>query len=107
MGRVTYIEHDGTAHGIDLAEGLSVMEGAVSNGVRGIDGDCGGSCSCATCHVHVDKAWTERVGPPASEAEAELLQLAPEVRPDSRLSCQIKMCAELDGLIVHLPEAQH
>jgi 2Fe-2S ferredoxin len=107
MGRVTYIQHDGTAHTLDVADGTSVMEGAVSNGIKGIDGDCGGACSCATCHVHVDAAWTARVGPPASEAEAEMLQLAPEYRPDSRLSCQIKMRAELEGLIVHLPESQH
>ena len=107
MGRVTYIEHDGTTHTIDVSDGVSLMEGAVSNGVRGIDADCGGSCACATCHVHVDAAWTAIVGPPASEGEAELLQLAPEVRPDSRLSCQIRMREELDGVVVHLPEAQH
>ena len=107
MGRVTYVEHDGTAHTLELAEGTSLMEAAVANGVRGIDGDCGGCCSCATCHVHVAASWTGRVGPPASAGEAEMLQLAPEFRPDSRLSCQIKMHAELDGLIVHLPEAQH
>lgn len=107
MGRVTYIEHGGKTHVVELADGTSLMEGAIANGVRGIDGDCGGGCSCATCHVHVDPAWTTRVGPPASEPEAEMLQLAPEFRPDSRLSCQIKMRAELDGIIVHLPESQH
>lgn len=107
MGLVTYIEHGGAAHTVDVAEGTSLMQGAVSNGIPGIDADCGGSCACATCHVHVDESWTGIVGPPGSEAEAELLQLAPEVRPQSRLSCQIKMRAELDGVIVHLPEAQH
>ncbi|MGH8177599.1 MAG: 2Fe-2S iron-sulfur cluster-binding protein [Steroidobacter sp.] len=107
MGRVTYIEHDGAAHTVELADGLSLMEGAVSNGVPGIDADCGGSCACATCHVHVDPKWMAIVGPPASEAESELLQLAPEVAPDSRLSCQIRMREELDGVVVHLPEAQH
>jgi 2Fe-2S ferredoxin len=107
MGRVTYIEFDGTPHSVEVAEGVSLMEGAVSNGVPGIDADCGGSCACATCHVHVDAAWTEVVGPPASEAEVELLQLAPEVRPDSRLSCQIRMREALDGVVLHLPEAQH
>lgn len=107
MGRVTYIEHDGTTHTIELEEGVSLMEGAVSNGIPGIDADCGGSCACATCHVHVDAKWTEVVGPPASEQEFELLQLAPEVAPDSRLSCQIKMSPELDGIVVRLPEAQH
>jgi ferredoxin, 2Fe-2S len=107
MGRVTYIQYDGTSHTVELQEGDSLMIGAVSNGIRGIDADCGGSCACATCHVHVDPAWTQAVGGPASEAEAELLQLAPEVRDDSRLSCQIKMRADLDGVVVHLPEAQH
>ena len=107
MGRVTYIEFDGTPHTVELDEGASLMSGAVSNGVRGIDADCGGNCACATCHVHVDAEWTTTVGPPASEAEAELLQLAPDVRPDSRLSCQVKMRADLDGVVVHLPEGQH
>jgi 2Fe-2S ferredoxin len=107
MGRVTYIQYDGTSHTVDVQDGESLMVGAVSNGIRGIDADCGGSCACATCHVHVDSSWTQSVGGPASEAEAELLQLAPEVREDSRLSCQIKMRADLDGVIVHLPEAQH
>src|SRR5262249_25275106 len=106
-GRVTYIEFDGTAHTVEIEDGTSLMRGAVSNGIPGIDADCGGSCACATCHVHVDAAWTATVGPPASEAEAEMLQLAPEVRDDSRLACQVKMRAELDGVVVHLPEAQH
>ena len=107
MGRAIYIEFDGTSHTVDLADDTSLMEGAVSNGIRGIDGDCGGSRACATCHVHVDAAWLQAVGPPASEAESELLQLAPEVAADSRLACQIKMRPELDGVIVHLPESQH
>ena len=106
MGRVTYIQFDGTPHTIELEDGATLMSGAVSNGVPGIDADCGGNCACATCHVHVDERWTGAVGPPASEAEGELLQLAPDVRPDSRLSCQIKMRAELDGVVVHLPEGQ-
>ena len=107
MGRVTYIEFDGTPHTIELDEGSSLMSGAVANGIPGIDADCGGCCACATCHVHVDARWAPVVGPPASESENELLQLAPDVRPDSRLSCQIKMRAELDGVVVHLPEGQH
>jgi len=107
MGRVTYIQFDGTRQNIELEEGASLMQGAIANGIRGIDADCGGSCACATCHVHVDAAWTDAVGPPASESEAELLQLAPEVKDDSRLSCQIKMRPDLDGVVVHLPEAQH
>jgi ferredoxin, 2Fe-2S len=107
MGRVTYIQFDGISKIVDVSEGDSLMVGALANGVRGIDADCGGSCACATCHVHVDPQWTSRVGGPQSEAEAELLELAPEVREGSRLSCQIKMRPELDGVVVHLPEAQH
>jgi len=107
MGRVTYVEFNGERHSIEIEDGVSLMQGAVGNGIPGIDADCGGSCACATCHVHVDPAWTAQVGPPASEAESELLQLAPEVAADSRLSCQIKMRRELDGVVVHLPEAQH
>ena len=107
MGRVTYIQYDGAARTIELDDGASLMSGAIDNGIRGIDADCGGSCACATCHIHVDAAWTAAVGGPQSEAESELLQLAPEVKDDSRLACQIKMRPELDGIIVHLPEAQH
>jgi 2Fe-2S ferredoxin len=92
---------------VELEDGISLMQGAVANGIAGIDADCGGSCACATCHVHVAPEWTALVGPPASDSEMELLQLAPEVAADSRLSCQIKMRPELDGVIVHLPEAQH
>lgn len=107
MGRVTYVQFDGTARTVAVNDGDSLMSGAVANGIRGIDADCGGSCACATCHVHVHPEWTAVVGGPATAAEAELLQLAPEVRDDSRLSCQIKMRPELDGVIVLLPEAQH
>ena len=107
MGRVTYIQFDGTRNTIELPDGDSLMSGAIANGIRGIDADCGGSCACATCHVHVDEQWVAAVGGPATEAEAELLQLAPEVKEDSRLSCQIKMRPDLDGVVVHLPEAQH
>lgn len=107
MGRVIYVEHNGAVRTVELADGVSLMMGAITNNVRGIDADCGGLCVCATCHVHVDPQWTAVVGPPASPEEKELLELAPEVGPDSRLSCQIKMRKELDGVIVHLPESQH
>lgn len=107
MGRVIYIEFDGTKRAVDLDDGVSLMEGAITNGIRGIDGDCGGHCACATCHVHVDAAWSEIVGPTASEEESELLQLSAEVAPDSRLACQVKMRSELDGVVVHVPEFQH
>ena len=106
MGRVTYIEFDGTQRVVELADGTSLMQGALANGVRGIDGDCGGSCACATCHVHVAAPWSEIVGPPASEIESELLQLSADAAPDSRLACQIKMRSELDGVVVHVPQFQ-
>ena len=107
MGQVTYIEHDGTEHQVEISEGTSVMEGALANGVPGIDADCGGACACATCHVQVAEDWFDKTGGPASELEEELLELAPERGTRSRLSCQIPMTPELDGLIVHLPESQH
>jgi 2Fe-2S ferredoxin len=106
MGRAIYIEFDGTRHTVELAEGISLMIGAVSNGIRGIDGDCGGNCACATCHVHVNSDWLAAVGPPASESEHELLQLSADVAADSRLACQIAMRDELDGIVVRLPESQ-
>ena len=106
MPKITYIAHDDTTTTLEVRVGLSVMEGAVKNGVDGIDADCGGSCSCATCHVYVDEAWTERVGGPASGDEADLLGLAIERKPNSRLSCQIKVSDELDGLVVSTPERQ-
>jgi 2Fe-2S ferredoxin len=107
VGRVIYIEFDGTNRVVELEAGTSLMEGAVANGIRGIDGDCGGSCACATCHVHVDPAWVPIVGPATSEAEAEILQLSDGVAADSRLACQIRMRDELDGVVVRLPEFQH
>ena len=107
MGRVTYVEHNGTEHVVELADGLSVMEGAVSNGIPGIDADCGGQCACATCHVHLPSEWLAKLGGPSSEQEDALLELAPEREPGSRLSCQIVMTPELDGLVIHMPEAQH
>ena len=106
MGQVTYIEHDGTEHVVAVADGVSVMEGAVQNGVPGIDADCGGQCACATCHVHVAADWLDLVGAPG-EMEDELLNLAPEREDNSRLSCQITMTPELDGLVVTMPESQH
>jgi len=106
MPQVTYIEHNGTAHEIELEEGLSVMRGAVDNGVPGIDADCGGECACATCHVFVEEPWLEKTGEP-SEQEASMLSFAATAQPNSRLSCQIIMSPALDGMVVRLPEAQH
>jgi 2Fe-2S ferredoxin len=106
MPQVTYIEHDGTAHEIEVPVGLSVMRGAVDNNVPGIDADCGGECACATCHVYVDAAWLDKLAPP-DEQEASMLSFAATAAPNSRLSCQIPMTAALDGLIVTMPESQH
>jgi ferredoxin, 2Fe-2S len=106
MATITYIEHDGTEHVVDVKSGLSVMEGAIRNNVPGIDADCGGACACATCHVYVDEAWREAAGSP-SAMEESMLDFAEEVEPNSRLSCQIRVSDALDGLIVRLPENQH
>ena len=106
MGRVTYLEFDGTPHVIELDDGISVMEGAVRNGIPGIDGDCGGMRACATCHVHVLPEWLAETGGPGEE-ENELLELAPDRDAASRLSCQIEMRPSLDGLVVQMPEMQH
>src|SRR3954465_4219785 len=106
MPQVTYIEHNGTAHEIELEEGLSVMRGAVDNGVPGIDADCGGECACATCHVFVEEPWLEKTGEP-SEQEASMLSFAATAQPNSRLSCQIIMSPALDGMGVRPPEGQH
>jgi 2Fe-2S ferredoxin len=106
MPKVTYIEHNGTAHEIDLPVGRSVMQGAVDNGVPGIDADCGGACACATCHVYVEPEWLEKVGARQTR-EDEMLSFAAETKPNSRLACQIPMTAQLDGLVVRMPEGQH
>lgn len=106
MPNVTYIEHNGTEHVIDVAVGQSVMLGAVSNGVPGIDADCGGQCACATCHVYVDPKWFDQLPAPQT-METEMLNFATSTMPNSRLSCQIPMTAQLDGLIVRMPEGQH
>ena len=105
MAKITYIEHDGTEHQVDVDNGLTVMEGAIRNMVPGIDADCGGACACATCHVYVDAGFAEKTGDRTSMEES-MLDFASEVRDNSRLSCQIKVSDALDGLIVRLPEQQ-
>ena len=105
MPKVTYIEHDGTVHTVDAELGATVMETALRNDVSSIVAECGGGCTCATCLVHVDDAWSEIVGPPSSE-EDQMLDAAFELKPTSRLSCQIKVTESLDGLIVHTPSYQ-
>jgi 2Fe-2S ferredoxin len=106
MIKVTYIAADGTATEVEAKDGDSVMHAAVANDVDGIIGECGGSMMCATCHCYVDEAWSEAVGG-RHDGEGDLLDCAAsEVKATSRLSCQIKVGPELDGLVVHLPEAQ-
>lgn len=105
MAKITYTEFSGVEHELEIAPGLSVMEGAVKNKVRGIIGDCGGACSCATCHVYVDPAWLHRVGEQSSTEES-MLEGVCDRQANSRLSCQIKVTPELDGLIVRLPAKQ-
>ncbi|MBV8683519.1 MAG: (2Fe-2S)-binding protein [Caulobacteraceae bacterium] len=106
MAKITYIQHSGAEDTIDVAPGLSVMEGAVKNNVPGIDADCGGAAACATCHVYVDESWLERTGARTTMEEA-MLEFAEAVEPNSRLACQIKVSDVLNGLVVRLPENQH
>jgi 2Fe-2S ferredoxin len=105
MAKVTYIEPDGNEHVLDIVPGLSVMEGAVNNNVRGIIAECRGACSCATCHVYVDPSWTDKVGAKSGTEEA-MLDCVCDPHPNSRLSCQIKVTEQLEGLVVRLPEKQ-
>lgn len=108
MASVTYVEYDGTQHVVDIATGENVMRGALYNDINGILGECGGGLACATCHCYVDETWVEKAGTPASQEEREMLEsAAAEVKPNSRLSCQIEMSDALDGLVVHLPETQY
>ena len=106
MAKITYIEFNGAEHVVDVKPGLSVMEGAVKNNIPGIDADCGGACACATCHVYVDQAWLDKTGS-QSAMEESMLDFAENVEENSRLSCQIKVSDELDGLVVRMPESQH
>lgn len=106
MPKITYIEHTGKEHVVEAPVGQTVMEAAVKNAVPGIDADCGGACACATCHVYVDPAFGAKI-PEKSDMEQTMLDFANEVTADSRLSCQIKITPELDGLVVRLPASQH
>jgi len=105
MPKITFIEHDGTVHTVEAEIGSTVMETAQRNSVTSIVAECGGSCTCATCLVHVDEKWSEVVGKPSAEEE-DMLDFAFEVKPTSRLSCQIKVTEALDGLVVHTPAYQ-
>jgi ferredoxin, 2Fe-2S len=105
MPNITFIDYEGTARTVEGEVGSTVMETAIKNGVPGIEAECGGACACATCHVHVDDAWRAAVGEP-SPMETDMLDFGYDVRPNSRLSCQIKVVADLDGLVVRTPERQ-
>ena len=105
MPRVTYIDIDGSARTVEAQAGMSVMEAAVKADIPGIVAECGGACSCATCHVYVDQEWVARAGPP-SVTEAAMLEFAADPRPNSRLACQIALRDELDGLTVRTPAQQ-
>lgn len=105
MSKITFISHNGKENVVDATEGHSLMSAAIDNGVAGIDADCGGECSCATCHVMVADGWYAKTGGPNTNEEA-MLDLNPERTPTSRLSCQIKVTKALDGLVVNLPEFQ-
>ena len=105
MAKITYIENNGTSHTVDVAEGLTVMEGAIQNNIPGIDADCGGGMACATCHVYVKDEWFDKINK-KSEGEDDMIDQAYEPKKSSRLSCQIQVSPEIDGLEVHLPEKQ-
>jgi len=103
--KVTYIEFNGTERTVDVTAGRTIMEGASRNMVPGIEAECGGSLQCSTCHIYVDPKWIEKIGF-ATGMEKDMLELAGDVRPNSRLACQIKLTEELNGIIVHTPEKQ-
>tara|TARA_Y100000588_G_scaffold284045_1_gene301589 strand:+ start:358 stop:678 length:321 start_codon:yes stop_codon:yes gene_type:complete len=105
MAKITYIEHNGKSHTVNVTSGLSVMEGAVQNNIQGILADCGGGMACATCHVYVKEDWFNKL-PKKQEGEDDMLDQAFEPKKNSRLSCQIEVSDDLDGLIVNLPEKQ-
>ena len=105
MARITYVEHGGREHVVEVAPGLTVMEGARDNGIPGIEADCGGACACSTCHVYVDAAWVDRL-PKRDAMEEDMLDFASDVRATSRLCCQIRITPELDGLSVTTPARQ-
>lgn len=106
MARITYIEHNGTPHAVDVPTGLTVMEGARDNNIPGIEADCGGACACSTCHVYVDPAWVDRL-PPKEAMEQDMLDFAWEPDPvRSRLTCQLKVSDAIEGLVVQMPAKQ-
>jgi 2Fe-2S ferredoxin len=105
MAKITYIGADGTRYEVEAENGSTVMENAIRNGVPGIEAECGGACACATCHVYVDEEWRALTGAP-EPMEEDMLDFAYELKPNSRLSCQIQVTDEMDGLVVTVPPRQ-
>ena len=103
MPKVIYITRDQQSHEVDVPNGYTVMEGAINNNIEGIVAECGGACACATCHSYVDESWLSRV-PPMDDMEDSMLDAAYERKPNSRLTCQIEMTSELDGLVIHVAD---
>ena len=106
MAKIIFKAFDGTVTEVDGKEGLSIMQNAVGNSVPGIDAECGGALSCATCHVYIEEDWVDRIDPP-KDMEKDMLEFVVEPRDNSRLSCQIKMTEALDGIVLHTPESQY
>lgn len=106
MPKIIYIDHSGEERAIDATNGETVMETAIKNSIPGIDADCGGACACATCHVYIDEGFMEKVGKP-EDMEQSMLDFAENVQSNSRLSCQISVSDDLDGMRVTTPESQH
>lgn len=105
MPKITFVEHSGKTHPVDAAVGENLMQIALNNGVPGMLGDCGGNCACATCHVYVDAPWSDKVAPP-EKTEQEMIECTVYPEATSRLGCQVVVTADLDGLVVRLPESQ-
>jgi len=105
MPKITYIDNEGTSRTVEVEKGLSVMEGAIQQNIPGIDADCGGSMACATCHVYVEEKWLDKL-PQAEEAEVDMIDMSFEPKKNSRLSCQLIVSDEIDGLVVTTPEKQ-
>lgn len=105
MPKITYIEFNGKSHQVDVPSGVTVMQGAIDANVPGIEAECGGACSCATCHVYIDPKWVKATGT-AEHIERDMLECAMDLQKTSRLSCQIEVSDELDGLVVRMPELQ-
>ena len=106
MPRVQFIAFDGSRHPVDVPTGTTLMRAATDNGVPGIDGDCGGQCACATCHVYIEAPWAQLTGA-RTQMEDDMLNFSAGLRETSRLGCQIAVTEAMDGIEVHLPEGQH